>query len=189
MAGCCDYVGKYEHPRHVSPTANHLDAIAAVEIALTDYQAMFGHPLVDECSVDLQSREILPVLTLVTDIGGPFRAFRFETFILQHADLRRVRTRVKSLGQNGSRERGFGCLKYERLYLQPIDYVLDLVRHAEEYRVDYNTIRPHEAIAWNTPLEIHLGLGSPTIPTVEPAKILQASWHGTMRCWPERATY
>ena len=31
-----------------------------------------------------------------------------------------MRTRVKTPGQNGSRERGFGTLKYERLYLDEI---------------------------------------------------------------------
>ena len=32
-----------------------------------------------------------------------------------HAELRHVRTRVRTPGQNGSRERGFGTIKYERL--------------------------------------------------------------------------
>ena len=29
-------------------------------------------------------------------------------------------------------------------------------RHAERYRIDYNTIRPHEALSWNRPIEVHL---------------------------------
>ncbi len=87
----------------------------------------------------------------MTDNGGPFRSFRFEAFIATHPELRHVRTRVRTPGQNGSRERGFGSLKYERLFLEEIDDVLDLVAHAEDYRVEYNTVRPHEAIAWNRP--------------------------------------
>ena len=35
---------------------------------------------------------------------------------------------------------------------------LDLVEHAEAYRIEYNMIRPHEALAWNTPYDVHLGL-------------------------------
>jgi transposase InsO family protein len=101
----------------------------------------------------------------VTDNGGPFRSFRFEAFIAAHPELVHLRTRVKSPGQNGSRERGFGTLKYERLYIDEIDDAVMLAKHAEKYRLEYNTIRPHEALAWNRPLEVHRGLASPTVPT------------------------
>jgi putative transposase len=86
-------------------------------------------------------------VTVVTDNGGPFRSFRFEAFITAHPELRHVRTRVRSPGQNGSRVRGFGSLTYERRFLEEIDDVLTLVEHAEAYRIEYNTVRPHEAIA------------------------------------------
>ena len=46
-----------------------------------------------------------------------------------------MRTRVRAPGQNGSRERGFGSLKYEKLFLEEIPDALDLVRHAEDYRI------------------------------------------------------
>ena len=172
IAGCRDYVSKFETPWHISPTANHLDAIEAVELALAEYERLFGHPLVDDCLVDVHTGELLPVVTLVTDNGGPFRAFRFETFIAQHPELRHVRTRVKSPGQNGSRERGFESLKYERLYLEEITDGLDLARHAEEYRLEYNTVRPHEALAWNCPMDVHLGLVDPNTPNFPEAENL-----------------
>jgi transposase InsO family protein len=44
IAGCRDYWSKYEHRWHVSPTANQHDAIDAVELALADYETLFGHP-------------------------------------------------------------------------------------------------------------------------------------------------
>lgn len=159
----------------MSPTANQHDAIDAVELALADYQAMFGHRLVDECQVDTETGEVLPVVTIVTDNGVPFRSFRFEAFIAAHPELHHVRTRVKSPGQNGSREREFGTLKYERLYLDKINDALMLAQHAEEYRMEYNTIRPHEAIAWNRPLDVHLGTADPTIPTFQTKEILPNS--------------
>lgn len=105
------------------------------------------------------------MVTIVTDNGRPFRSFRFEAFILAHPELHHVRTRVKTPGQNGSRERGFGTLKYERLYLDEIDDAVMPAKHAEEYRIEYNEVRPHEAIAWNRPKEVHLGLASPLVPT------------------------
>jgi len=130
LAGCRDYYSKYEHPFHVSPTANQHDAIDAVELALTDYEAMFGYPLAEDCPIDADTGEPLPVVTIVTDNGGPFRSFRFEAFIAAHPELAHVRTRVKTPGQNGSRERGFGTLKYERLYLDEIDDALMLAKRA-----------------------------------------------------------
>ncbi|GAB2701049.1 transposase [Thalassiella azotivora] len=165
LAGCRDYWSKYEYPFHVSPTANQFDAIDAVELALADYEQLFGHPLVEQCDVDLDTGEIKPVLTIVTDNGGPFRSFRFEAFIAARPELAHVRTRVKTPGQNGSRERGFGTLKYERLYIDEIDDAVMLAKHAEDYRLEYNQTRPHEAIAWNRPQEVHLGLADPTTPT------------------------
>src|SRR5699024_3007557 len=121
LAGCRDYWSKYEYPLHISPTANQFDAIDAVELALADYEAMFGHRLVEARQINLQTGELLPVVTIVTDNGGPFRSFRFEAFIAAHPELHHVRTRVRSPGQNGSRERGFGTLKYERLFIDEID--------------------------------------------------------------------
>jgi putative transposase len=172
LAGCRDYWSKYEHPFHVSPTANQHDAIDAIELALADYQTMFGHPMIEDCKIDSATGEFIPVVTIVTDNGGPFRSFRFEAFITAHPELRHVRTRVKSPGQNGSRERGFGTLKYERLFIDEIEDAVMLAKHAEEYRIEYNTVRPHEAIAWNRPKEVHLGLADPTIPTFQTNEIL-----------------
>jgi transposase InsO family protein len=172
LAGCRDYWSKYEHPFHVSPTANQYDAIDAVELALAGYEAMFGHPMLEDCPVDVETGQLLPVVAIVTDNGGPFRSFRFEAFIATHPELRHVRTRVRSPGQNGSRERGFGTLKYERLFLEEIDDVLDLTVHAEQYRVDYNTVRPHEALSWNRPHDVHVGLADPRIPNFPEPEIL-----------------
>ncbi|TSD55295.1 integrase core domain-containing protein [Aeromicrobium piscarium] len=172
IAGCRDYWSKFEHRWHLSPTGNQFDAIEAVELALADYETLFGHPLVERCGVDTETGEVLPVVTIVTDNGGPFRSFRFEAFITSRPELQHVRTRVRSPGQNGSRERGFGTLKYERLYLDEIDDAIMLAKHAEDYRIEYNTIRPHEALAWNRSEEVHLGLADPTVPTFQTIKSL-----------------
>jgi len=172
IAGCRDWFSKLEHPFHTSPTANQHDAIAAVELALADYERMFGHPLIDACEVNVDTGEVIPTVTIVTDNGGPFRSLNFQLFITAHPELRHVRTRVKSPGQNGSRERGFGTLKYERLFLDDIPDALELVDRAEDYRIEYNEIRPHEAISWNRPLEVHLGFADPTIPNFDREEIL-----------------
>lgn len=65
------------------------------------------------------------------------------------------------------RERGFESLKYERLYREHVPDGLTLAAHAEAYRVEFNTVRPHEALAWNRPLEVHLGRADRTIPNFD----------------------
>jgi putative transposase len=172
LAGCRDYWSKYEYPFHVSPTANQFDAIDAIELALAGYQDLFGHPMIEDCPFDPETGEVLPLVTIVTDNGGPFRSFRFEAFIAGRPELNHVRTRVRTPGQNGSRERGFGTLKYERLYIDEIDDAVMLAKHAEDYRIEYNRVRPHEAIAWNRPHDVHLGLADPTTPTFQTKEIL-----------------
>ncbi|WP_432570520.1 integrase core domain-containing protein [Kineococcus sp. SYSU DK005] len=83
-----------------------------------------------------------------------------------HPELRHVRTRVRTPGQNGSRERGFGSLKYERLFLEEINDVADLIAHAEDYRLGYNTVRPHEALTCKRIADVHVGPADPTTPNV-----------------------
>jgi putative transposase len=163
LAGCRDYYSKYELGWHLSPTANQHDAIAAVEAALAEAERLAGTRLIDRAARD-DDGAVQPQITIVTDNGGPFRSFRFEAFIATHPELRHVRTRVKTPGQNGSRERGFGSLKYERLFLEEVPDALDLLAHAEDYRTEYNTVRPHEALAWNRPYDVHLGLADPATP-------------------------
>jgi len=171
LAGCRDYWSKYELGWHISPTANQHDAIAAIALALDEAARLAGAPLL-ELAARGDDGQVLPLVTIVTDNGGPFRSFRFEAFIATHPELRHVRTRVRTPEQNGSRERGFGTLKYERLFLEEIDDVLDLVAHAEDYRTDYNTIRPHEALSWNRPVEVHTGLADPRVPNFPEPEIL-----------------
>ncbi|MDQ0906569.1 transposase InsO family protein [Streptomyces canus] len=103
----------------MSPTANQHDAIAAVELAIRDAELLAGKPLAELAPRDADGTVKL-LVTIVTDNGGLFRSFRFEAFIATRPELRHVRTRVRTPGQNGSRERGFGSLKYEKLFLEEI---------------------------------------------------------------------
>lgn len=171
VAGIADYWSKVEFGWHWSPTANQHDAIAAVELALAEAQRLAGAvPLVEQLT-DPDTGQVVPI-TLVTDNGGPFRSFRFGALIAARPELRHVRTRVRSPGQNGVRERAFESLKYERLYREPIDDALDLVREAEAYRVEFNTVRPHEALSWHRPIDVHQGRADPSIITFPESETL-----------------
>lgn len=175
VAGVADYWSKYEFGWHWSPTANQHDAVDAVQLALNEAEALLGHQLIDDCPVDPDTGELLPLVTIVTDNGGPFRSFGFAAFIAAHPALRHVRTRARTPGQNGVRERAFGSLKYERLYRQPIADALDLIREAEAYRIEYNHLRPHEALSWNRPRDVHLGAARPDILTFPEPQTLPPS--------------
>ncbi|WP_134773219.1 integrase core domain-containing protein [Ornithinimicrobium flavum] len=164
VAGIADYWSKYEFGWHWSPTANQHDAIAAVQLALAEAESMLPAGLdLLEYLADPDTGEVVPI-TLVTDNGGPFRSARFAAFIEATPQLDHVRTRVRTPGQNGVRERAFQSLKYERLYREQIDDMHDLVAHGEDFRVEFNAVRPHEALSWNRPREVHLRLSDPGTP-------------------------
>jgi len=167
IAACTDYWSKLELGWHLPLTANQHDAIAAIELALTEHQRLLGRPLAEDCPVDPETGELLPVVTVVTDNGGPFRSARFAAFIAGHPGLHHVRTRVRPPGQNGVRERGSESLKYERFNREHIPDGLTLAAHAEDYRVEYNAIRPHEAPAWNRAIDVHLGRADRAVPNFD----------------------
>jgi transposase InsO family protein len=91
----------------------------------------------------------------VTDNGPCFKSKRFAAFVDRHPELIHIRTRRKSPGQNGVRERAFGSLKYEHLYRHEIDDGHDLGLYADAYRDLFNTIRPHQSLAGRRPIEAH----------------------------------
>jgi transposase InsO family protein len=173
IAGCADYYSKYEFGWRIAPTANQYDAVAAVELALAEAESLAGRPLV-EALTDPATGEIAPI-TIVTDNGGPFRSQRFARFVAAHPELGHVRTRVKSPQQNGVRERAFGSLKYERLYREEIPDGMWLHEHADAWRVEFNTVRPHEALSFNRPVDVHLGLADPARPNFPEPETLPAA--------------
>ncbi|MEV0058186.1 integrase core domain-containing protein [Saccharopolyspora shandongensis] len=66
-----------------------------------------------------------------------------------------IRTRRRSPGQNGVRERAFGSLKYEHLYRHEIGDGQALAVEAEPYRQVFNHVRPYEALGFARPVDIH----------------------------------
>jgi transposase InsO family protein len=161
IAGCTDYFAKIEFARWIAPTQMRHDAIAAVTAAIGDAEDLLGHPLLEDVT-DPASGELHPVV-IVTDNGPAFRSAAFARFIASRPELAHVRTRHRSPGSNGVRERGFGTLKYEQLYRHDIDDGIDLARHVEAQRQIFNTRRPHEALDWRFPQDIYL-TATPNLP-------------------------
>lgn len=155
LAGVTDYFTKYEHGWHIAPTCTGTDAIEAVQVAIAEAERLGGAPLASLLPRDPETGEIRRI-KLVTDNGGAFKGAAFARFIASRPVLLHIRTRAKSPGQNGVRERGFGSLKYEHLYRvhEQIATVQDLYREAEAYHAVFNEIRPHEALGFHRPIEI-----------------------------------
>lgn len=98
LAARRDYFSKYEFDAHVSSTANMHDAITAIEKALAESEQLLGAPLAGHARVDPETGEVSPVVTVVTDNGGPFRFFTFEAFIAARPELHHVRTKARTPG-------------------------------------------------------------------------------------------
>jgi putative transposase len=154
IAGCADYYSKYEFGWYLATTCNALDAVAAVQVAIAEAERLAGGvPLAEQLADPVTG--MIRRIKLVTDNGGAFKSSRFAAFVASRPELLHIRTRRKSPGQNGVRERAFGSLKYEHLYRLEISDGPSLAVEAETYRQVFNHIRPHEALHFARPIEIH----------------------------------
>lgn len=144
IAGVADYFTKYEHGWHIAPTCTGADAISAVMLAIAEAEALAGCPLV-EALADPRTGEVHRI-KVVTDNGPAFKGAAFTRFIASRPELVHIRTKRRSPGQNGVRERAFGSLKYEHLYRIEIDDLPALARETEHYRQIFNHVRPHETL-------------------------------------------
>jgi putative transposase len=153
IAGCADYFAKHEFGWRVSVTENRHDAIAAIEQAIGEVEALLGHSLLRDVT---DADGIVHPVKVVTDNGPAFKAIGFARFIDSRPELVHIRTRRKSPHTNGVRERAFGSLKYEHLYREEITDGVMLADQAEHYRQIFNTIRPHEALEMRRPTDVYL---------------------------------
>jgi transposase InsO family protein len=153
LAGVADYFTKIEHGWHIAPTCTGADAIAAVQLAIAQAEALAGRRLAEALTDPITGQ--IHRIKLVTDNGPAFKGAAFARFIAGRTEFVHIRTRRRSPGQNGVRERAFGSLKYEHLYRIEIDDLPALAREAEAYRQIFNHIRPHQALGGHRPIEIY----------------------------------
>lgn len=167
-----DYATKYCLAITVTPTGRGADALQCLQLAIAEAQRLLD---LDDLRADRGMMDIVDAaettighapapIALVSDNGPCFRGQTFQT-AFQDDDplLRHVRTRIKSPQTNGVVERFFGTLKYEHLFRGYIadGHALDMEVH--HFRIIYNTIRPHQALADHTPK--HAYLEGKTLPT------------------------
>ena len=156
LSGVVDYVAKVALACPVTTTQTAADAIAALEAARAQAEAWLGRPLLSEC-LEAETGEIIPII-VVTDNGPAYKSVAFTRYIAGRPEFTHVRTRYRSPQTNGVVERFFGAIKYEHLYREEIEDGAMVARAVDHYRALYNAVRPHEALAFRTPLSAWWGV-------------------------------
>lgn len=151
LGGVVDYWAKVNLACTVTVTKTAKDAIAFFEAALAEVEVLLGVTWVEDLT-DPATGEI-GTLTVVTDNGPCFKGRDFAAWVASKRHIRHIRTRRKAPWTNGVIERFFGALKYERLYRHDIGDGVALATHTRDFTTIYNSIRPHEAIAMERPLQ------------------------------------
>ena len=152
---CCvvDYASKLVLAAHLSATAKGRDAVCALEAAIARAEELLCHGLIGDC-VDLESGE-LTRLRVVSDNGAAFKSDAFWRLIESRPELEHIRTRHYAPETNGVVERFNESLKYEHLYRCEIDHAAELAEEVESFLTLYNEVRPHEALGFRLPLQVH----------------------------------
>jgi transposase InsO family protein len=171
IAPVVDYATKMCLAAPISGTTAAREAIAAVEAAIRAAEELLGHVLLDDC-LDPATGEVSPV-TIVTDNGPAYKSSEFLRFIAARPELSHVRTRHRAPETNGVVERFNGSLKYEHLYRLEIPDAVELADATDAYRDLYNSLPPHEALAFATPLSHYLA--EPAEPNLSEPKSVQES--------------
>ena len=162
LGGVVDYWAKVNLACEVTIRKTTTDAIAFFETALDEVEDLCGVTWVEDLT-DPATGEIA-TLRLVTDNGSCFKSAGFAAWVASKRHLVHIRTRKKAPWTNGMIERFFGSIKYERLYRVDIPDGLALAAEVKTYRTIYNTIRPHETIGMNRPLDRYLETPKPNHP-------------------------
>lgn len=172
LCAVVDYATKYCLAVTVTPTGRGVDALRCLQLAVAEAHRILT---LDDLRADRGVMDIVDAadqvigqapapIAVVTDNGPCYRGKVFRTaFEGDDPLLRHIRTRYRSPQTNGVIERFFGSLKYEHLYRGYIadGDALDMETH--RFRIIYNTIRPHQALADHTPKQAYLN--SKNMPT------------------------
>lgn len=154
LGGVVDYAAKVALACPVTVTQTASDLIAAFDNAIANAGLLLGMPLIEDC-VDPETGEIEPVV-IVTDNGPAMKSTAVAKWFKNRPEVTHVRTRHRSPHTNGVIERWFQSLKYERLYRHDIRTGTDLAAHVYDFTDEYNTIRPHQALDWQRPIDAYL---------------------------------
>ena len=153
LCGVVDYATKLALTCPVTATQTAADLLGALQGAIDAAEALLGRRLVEDCT-DPTSGEITP-LVIVSDNGPAMKSLAVARWFAARPHLAHVRTRHRAPWTNSVVERWIESLKYEHLYRQEIPSGPDLAVHVTAFIDDYNAVRPHQALGWQRPLDVH----------------------------------
>lgn len=110
-----------------------------------------------------------------TDQGSQFTSFAF-TDVLREAGVRISMDGRASYQDNIFTERLWRSVKYEEVYIKDYATLADAHAGLAAYIAYYNTQRPHQALAYQTPEQVHFALApKPPVDMMDNAKALPTS--------------
>ncbi len=163
-----DYATKLVLAGPVTATQTARDAICALKDARGQVHDLLGRPLLDDLT-DAETGELVPII-VVSDNGPCFKAAAFARYIASRPEFTHVRTRRRSPQTNGVVERYHGTIQIEHLWRAlPADGA-EMTQQVEAFRQLYNTVRPHEALAGDRPIERYLPDPAPELTAPAPTR-------------------
>jgi putative transposase len=144
-----------------------IDTLVSVEETATQVQVLFEHALEIEGLLELLTDERLdlaiddparPILLTVSDNGPPMAAHDTRAFMALMA-IAQHRGRPHTPTDQAWIETLFGHVKGEWPHLEDIDDPVVLETELTRVRIEYNSVRLHEAIGYVTPDDEHEGRG------------------------------
>jgi putative transposase len=132
LAAIIDWYSRYVIAWELSNTLDHLFCVRMLEDAL-----QHAHPVIFN-----------------TDQGSQFTSTEFTSCLLAKEILISMDGRGRAL-DNVFIERLWRSLKYEKIYLNDYESVLQLYQGLNHYFQFYNQERPHSALGGRTPAQVH----------------------------------
>ena len=153
LCGVADYATKLALARPVTATQTAANLITAFGDAVEAAEALQGRPLIEDCT-DPVTGQITP-LVIVTDNGPAMKSTAAARWFAARSHLVHVRTHHRAPWTNSVVERWIETLKYEHLYRHEIPNGPNLAAHVAAFIDEYNTVRPHQTLDWQRPLDAH----------------------------------
>ena len=108
-----------------------------------------GAPVIEALRIAIEQYGIPSIIN--TDQGSQFTSEAYISY-LKHNKIRQSMDGKARWIDNIIIERWFRSLKTEYVYINDYGSPRDLRRGIEEYILDYNTIRPHQSLGYDTPM-------------------------------------
>ncbi len=131
-----------------------IDLFARKLLTMTVGPNSSTHLVTKSLHAALSSRQITPgYLTLHTDRGSAYTSYTMERNLKKY-QITHSYSRPSTPYDNAVIESFFNTLKREEIYRTNYRSERDFIKSLQTYMITYNSVRPHEALAYATPNEV-----------------------------------